>query len=117
MHCLPEITFGGFDVITGSDGTWVVEVNSAPMMTAQTAEHYVNFFKAFAPPPAPVITAETPLAERAFQDRILPAPAPSVDTVYLTQSLASFERDPADTDFQRGYQACLQEMLRVVQGR
>lgn len=33
---------------------------------------------------------------------------------YLVSAIAGFERDPADSDFQRGYQAALEEMLRVV---
>lgn len=50
MQFLPELTFGGFDVVF--DGTWayVVEVNSAPMMTERCARAYAGFFHNFLQP-------------------------------------------------------------------
>lgn len=33
---------------------------------------------------------------------------------YLERSLETFVRNPPSTDFQRGYKACLEEILRVV---
>jgi hypothetical protein len=45
MELMPELTFGGFDVIvTPSWGARVVEVNSAPLMTPETTRKYVEFF-------------------------------------------------------------------------
>jgi hypothetical protein len=58
----PELTFGAFDVIVSGDGNaYVLEVNSAPMMTEQVAKNYGDFFKKYAslmpalkePEPAP----------------------------------------------------------------
>lgn len=33
---------------------------------------------------------------------------------YLEEALEGFDNDPADTDFQRGYQSALQEVYDVV---
>lgn len=35
---------------------------------------------------------------------------------YLDEALAAFEKDPADTDYQRGYEAALRELKRVIEG-
>lgn len=32
---------------------------------------------------------------------------------YILQALNGFDNDPADTDFQRGYEACLKELTKV----
>lgn len=48
MLALPELTFGGFDVIdTDNGGARVVEVNSAPMQTDGTVAKYVTFFNRY----------------------------------------------------------------------
>lgn len=40
---------------------------------------------------------------------------PTMDMVEtLDEMLASFKRDPSDTDYQRGYEACLKELRRVA---
>lgn len=49
MELMPELTFGGFDVIcTAAWGSRVVEVNSAPMLTPMSASKYAQFFKTYA---------------------------------------------------------------------
>lgn len=56
MMLLPELTFGAFDVVVDSciDGVaYVVEVNSAPMMTERTARAYADFFRRFRREPEP----------------------------------------------------------------
>jgi hypothetical protein len=39
-------------------------------------------------------------------------PRPTFD-IELQQMIASFDRDPADTDYQRGYLAALKEVQRM----
>jgi hypothetical protein len=34
---------------------------------------------------------------------------------YLREAIRGFELDPADSDFQRGYQAALEETLKVIE--
>jgi len=34
--------------------------------------------------------------------------------IYLKEALDSFVKDPADSDYQRGYLACLLEMYEIV---
>ena len=34
---------------------------------------------------------------------------------YLEQALAGFKNDPADTNFQRGYQAALEEVAKFLE--
>jgi hypothetical protein len=34
---------------------------------------------------------------------------------YLKEAIASFERDPADTQFQKGYQAALEETQKFLE--
>lgn len=43
----PELTFGAFDVVYDSDSykAYVLEINSAPMMTPETAKRYGDFFR------------------------------------------------------------------------
>lgn len=53
MENLPELTFGGFDVVFGELGAYVVEVNSAPMMTRATAGKYADFFRSLVTTPEP----------------------------------------------------------------
>jgi hypothetical protein len=38
-----------------------------------------------------------------------------VSAEYLRAMLALFAKDPPDTDFQRGYMAALEELLRVAE--
>lgn len=65
MELMPELHFGGFDVIvTENWGARVVEVNSAPMQTETTARKYAEFFKEYVAardfrPPEPEVV-ETP---------------------------------------------------------
>lgn len=33
---------------------------------------------------------------------------------YVLDSLHQFKEDPADTDYQHGYQACLEELVRIL---
>ncbi len=33
---------------------------------------------------------------------------------YLIEALTSFESDPADTDYQKGYKAALEEVKKIV---
>lgn len=48
MELMPELTFGGFDVIdTAAWGARVVEVNSAPLQTPTTARKYAAFFQEY----------------------------------------------------------------------
>ncbi len=47
----PELTFGAFDIVYHtytSPGAVALEINSAPMMTPETARRYAEFFKLFA---------------------------------------------------------------------
>jgi hypothetical protein len=34
---------------------------------------------------------------------------------YLDKALEQFKNDPADTDYQRGYEAALRELRRVIE--
>ncbi len=49
-------------------------------------------------------------------DYAAPAPAPVDVGEYIRTALASFERDPASTDYQRGYQAALETVQREALG-
>lgn len=69
MEQMPELHFGGFDTVYESGGTnaYVVEVNSAPMMTPQTVVKYVAFFKEFAEQSAvPTEIAPDPVEDLRF---------------------------------------------------
>ena len=92
MELMPELTFGGFDVIlTDNWGARVVEVNSAPMQTPTTASKYANFFKNYV----------------EMRDAALVVP---------TGSTFDTEEDPSETaDYQRGYADCRREMWEVMQ--
>lgn len=80
MEKLPELTFGGFDVIVLDPRTaCVVEVNSAPMLTARTAEKYAQFFRDYvqmrdnpvvAGPPAPEPVAQESVDYEPTEDDI-----------------------------------------------
>lgn len=68
LALLPTLDFGGFDVIRDRRGNaYVVEVNSAPMMTPDTAKRYAKFFMDYvaardAGKPAPVAKAPARVA-------------------------------------------------------
>lgn len=63
MLLMPELHFGGFDTIVTANtlhfpqAAYVVEVNSAPMMTPATVEKYVAFIKEFAEQSAAPVVA------------------------------------------------------------
>lgn len=38
-----------------------------------------------------------------------------IDVGYLRKMIGQFDKDPPDTDYQRGYLAALQELLRVAE--
>jgi hypothetical protein len=40
--------------------------------------------------------------------------APIDIETYLIEALQSFENDPADTDYQKGYEAALKEVRKVI---
>jgi hypothetical protein len=44
-----EVTFAGFDIIYDGTNAYVLEANSAPMMTPKTVECYTTFFNKFYP--------------------------------------------------------------------
>lgn len=56
LASLSELTFAGLDVIFDSarNKAFVVEANSAPMMTLQSARLYANFFRLFATESEPI---------------------------------------------------------------
>lgn len=87
MELMPELHFGGFDVIvTDTWGARVVEVNSAPMMTPETTRKYVEFFKRY------------------------------VDDRDCHVGPQGFEEDPTETeDYQRGYTEGRQAMWEILQ--
>lgn len=92
MELMPELHFGGFDTITTHGSTFVVEVNSAPMMTPDTTTKYVEFLKRWE----------------------VQANAVAI--------VAPFEEDPTETpDYQAGYTAgyaeCLAELERTIAER
>lgn len=42
---------------------------------------------------------------------------PDFIVTYLREAIATFDADPADSDYQRGYVAALKETLRVAEER
>jgi hypothetical protein len=58
----PELTFGAFDVAYNANTgkAFVLEINSAPLMTAQCAKNYADFFRTFDPTKATVTATPTP---------------------------------------------------------
>ena len=46
----PELTFGAFDIVynNSTETAYVLEINSAPMMNADTTKAYADFFRTFA---------------------------------------------------------------------
>jgi hypothetical protein len=71
----PELTFGAFDVVynVNTNRAYVIEINSAPMMTPETARRYGDFFRKYAET-LPQVTAQ-PVVEAP-----VPVP-PSVEDV------------------------------------
>lgn len=76
----PELTFGAFDIIydSGASQAYVLEINSAPTMTPETARRYASFFRQFAKD-APEVP-ETAAASTAA--------APTEDMILLTVTVA-----------------------------
>lgn len=78
MNHMPELTFGGFDVVVGMDGfARVVEVNSAPMMTPDTAKAYAKFFTQYvadrdAAKPKPAFKVPAPVVKEAVAMQAIP---------------------------------------------
>jgi hypothetical protein len=78
----PELAFGAFDVVynNNTNRAYVIEINSAPMMTPETARRYGDFFRKYAET-LPQVTAspETASAPEVVSEPILqinPQPAP-----------------------------------------
>lgn len=68
----PEVTFAGFDVIYNSqnDTAFVLEANTAPMMTPTTTKRYAQFFKDYVArrDGKPVAEAPTPVVAQPVID-------------------------------------------------
>lgn len=79
----PELTFGAFDVVMGTDGeAYVLEVNSAPMMTETLATKYADFFKKYA--------SLMPALEAKPTAKEVPQPQPQPETkkkIYTAQDI------------------------------
>lgn len=58
MEHLTEMTFVGFDVAFDGLNAYVLEGNSAPMMTGETARLYADFFKLFKREPEVIVADE-----------------------------------------------------------
>lgn len=101
MELMPELHFGGFDVIvTENWGARVVEVNSAPMMTPDTTRKYVEFIKQYV----------------ADRDAIVGCGTPAHETGDCSCFVQAAEEDPTETeDYQRGYADCRAEMWAIMQ--
>jgi hypothetical protein len=63
----PELTFGAFDIVynNSTEKAYVLEINSAPMLNADTVKAYANFFRTFlettpTTQETPVVTTPTP---------------------------------------------------------
>lgn len=91
MELMPELHFGGFDVIdTASWGARVVEVNSAPMLTPVVTEKYAKFIRQYV----------------ADRDEVFSA---------VVNVVMAAEEDPSESpDYQRGYADCNREMREAL---
>jgi hypothetical protein len=74
----PELTFGAFDIVynNSTEQAYVLEINSAPMMNADTTQAYGDFFRTFqvkeTPTPAATVTKETPSVTKTAPVNISP---------------------------------------------
>jgi hypothetical protein len=75
----PELTFGAFDAIyhAPSETAYVLEINSAPMMTPETAKRYGQFFRSF--------VGSNVVGGQATTVAAASAP-PSIEEIHLTVS-------------------------------
>jgi hypothetical protein len=83
----PDLTFGAFDVAynNSEERAYVLEINSAPMMTSETTARYAAFFRQFTTIPQETITmppASTPTTAA-------PTPAPLSGNFNVTQFIAA----------------------------
>jgi hypothetical protein len=79
----PKLTFGAFDIVydNSSERAYVLEINSAPMMTTQSTVKYAEFFRNFTPT---TTSATVVAAAQATQE---------VTTVNTTQSTPTTTND------------------------
>jgi hypothetical protein len=98
MEHLPELDFGGFDVIYNepTDEAWVVEVNSAPMQTSASARKYAEFFHMYNeylehPETVPEAEPEVIVADEGNDQHVPVLEASSPQSTPLVQRLLSLE--------------------------
>jgi hypothetical protein len=79
----PGLTFGAFDIVynNSTEKAYVLEINSAPMLTAKTAEAYATFFKNYKGAESPTMeTIVAPPQSETVTSSPTPNPAPASST-------------------------------------
>lgn len=75
----PELTFGAFDAMKSyNEGAYVLEINSAPMMTPETAKRYGSFFRTY-------VDSMNSIAPEPEQVSVPPSSQAAVDTFLSNQ--------------------------------